>query len=257
MPWLHALILSCSFCLAPLALAEDVLIADYRLRPPEMLEVDGQPRGPLVSILETAARRSGLTIQWRKSPFIRSLEDLRSGRIDLVPRVIFTEERTAFIHYLPPIGSQRKTILFIVRPGQEASLRYYADLYTRVVGAKRGTAYFTEFDHDPLIEKYLASDDLILTRMFQAGRLDCLVVLDRDAVEAEFSNLGFSDYAYSQYRHEQWIDNHYGASRRGYEGAKRALYDRLGVALNDMRVSGEIELIYSRHGVMPPYSPLD
>jgi len=257
MPWLYGLVLSCSLCLAPLAMAEEELIADYRLRPPEMLEVDGQPSGPLVSVLETAAQRSGLTIRWRKAPFIRSLEDLKSGRIDLVPRVIFTEERTAFIHYLPPIGSQRKTILFIVRPGQEASLHDYADLYARAVGAKRGTAYFAEFDRDPLIDKHLASDDLILTRMFQAGRLDCLAVLDRDAVEAEFSSLGFSDYTYADYRYEQWIDNHYGASRRGYEGAKRALYDRFGVALSDMRVSGEIERIYSRHGVTPPDSPLD
>jgi polar amino acid transport system substrate-binding protein len=257
MPRLFALLLCCLLCRMPLAVAEEVLVADYRPRPPEMFEVDGQPGGPLVSILEAAARRAGASIQWRKTPFIRSLEDLKSGRVDLVPRVLFSRERVAFVHYLPPIGSQRKTILFIVRPGRETELTRYTDLHRGVTGAKRGTVYFEEFDRDQAIRKSLMVDDAILARMFQARRLERLIVLDKEAIEAEFRNLGFDDYTYADYRHEQSIDNHYGASRRLYEGPKKALYDRLGVALSDMRSSGEVQLIYNRHGVPSPDAPLD
>lgn len=237
---------------APLAWAEQWLRADYRARPPEMQEVNGQPSGPLISILDEAARRAGASIRWRFVPFARSLENLKSGRVDLVPRVVFTPERTSYIHFLPSIGAQAKTILFIVRPGREASLRSYADLRKQVIGAKRGTAYFERFDHDDLIRKQLAVDDDILARMFQAGRYDAMIVLDQAAIEAEFQRLGFTDYSYADYRHEQWIDNHYGASRRLYQGARKDLYDRLATALNEMRISGEVGRIYQRFGVEPP-----
>jgi polar amino acid transport system substrate-binding protein len=73
--------------------------------------------------------------------------------------VLFTDERKASVHFLPAIGTQRKTIRFIVKPGREASLRSYADLREGVIGAKRGTAYFDPFDNDGLISKVLATDD--------------------------------------------------------------------------------------------------
>ena len=65
--------------------AEEVLRVDFRERPPEMRAVDGIPSGPLISVLETAAQRIGVRLYWRQAPFLRSLDDLRSGRVDLVP----------------------------------------------------------------------------------------------------------------------------------------------------------------------------
>ncbi|MGH8353535.1 MAG: substrate-binding periplasmic protein, partial [Pseudomonas sp.] len=202
--------------------------------------------------LEEAARRAGASIRWRFVPFARSLEDLRFGRVDVVPRVLYTAERARYIHFLPSIGAQAKTIRFIVRPGREASLRRYADLRQQVIGAKRGTAYFEPFDHDELIRKQLAVDDDLLARMFRAGRYDAMIVLDQAAIEAEFQRLGFTAYSYADYRHEQWIDNHYGASRRLYQGARKDLYERLARALEEMRVSGEVGRIYRRFGVAAP-----
>ena len=134
--------------IAGTVLAEDSsLRADYRQRPPEMVidEKTGRFSGPLIDILEEAARKIGHRIKWRKAPFQRSYTELQLGLVDVVPRVILTEERKAFVAYLGPIGYQRKDIVFLVRKGREGLLKLYDDLHKIRVGTKRDTAYFKQF----------------------------------------------------------------------------------------------------------------
>lgn len=230
--------------------AQEVLLADYRERPPEMHAAGGEPVGPLIELLDSAALRAGARIQWRNAPFVRSLEDLKAGRIDLLPRLIRTPERTAFVHFLPSLGSQQRNIRFIVRPGQQ--LRSYADLAGRTIGIKRGTVYFSAFDSDSSLSKRAATDDYLLAAMFRAQRLDTLIVLDPPAIEAQFAQLGFSQYQYAEYQYEQSFANQYGASRLRYEGSRRTLYERLAAVLRQMRDSGEVARIYQRYGVEAP-----
>ncbi|SFP10029.1 polar amino acid transport system substrate-binding protein [Ectopseudomonas composti] len=231
---------------------DDVLRVDFRERPPEMRAVDGLPSGPLISVLETAAHRVGIDLHWREAPFLRSLDDLRSGRIDLLPRVLITEQRREYIHFLPSIGNQQLNVRFIVRPGEEARLSRYDDLYALSLGVKRGTAYFEQFDSDDMLGRVYASDDAQLAAMFRAERLDTIAVLDVVPMEAQFKAMEFRDYSYAHYDHQQLLGNHFGASLKRYQRDRRDLYDRLGAELERMRVAGEIVLIYQRYEVQPP-----
>ncbi len=245
-------------CLLPLLItltsegAQEVLRVDFRERPPEMRVVDGLPSGPLISVLETAAHRVGIDLHWREAPFLRSLENLRSGRVDLVPRVLLTAQRRAYIHFLPSIGSQQLNVRFVVRPGQESRLSRYEDLYDLFLGVKRGTAYFEPFDSDDLLGRTYVSDDAQLAAMFRAGRLDTIAVLDPVPMEAQFQAMNFRAYSYAHYVHHQVLGNHFGASLKRYQSDRRELYDRLGAELARMREEGEVALIYRRHGVLPP-----
>ncbi|MDR8016670.1 substrate-binding periplasmic protein [Ectopseudomonas guguanensis] len=232
--------------------AEEVLRVDFRERPPEMRAVDGIPSGPLISVLETAAQRIGVRLYWRQAPFLRSLDDLRSGRVDLVPRVLLTEQRREYIHFLPSIGNQQLNIRFVVHPGREAELKRYEDLHRLSVGVKRGTVYFEPFDSDERLTRVYASDDAQLAAMFRAGRLDTIAVLDVMPMEAQFASLGFDDFSYAHYAHQQVLGNHFGASLKRYQSDRRALYDRLSAELERMRAEGEVALIYHRYGVLPP-----
>ncbi len=232
--------------------ADDVLRVDFRERTPEMRVVDGLPSGPLVSVLETAAQRVGVELHWRQAPFLRSLDDLRTGRIDLVPRVLMTEARRAYIHYLPSIGNQQLNVRFVVPPGEEARLSRYEDLYDLSLGVKRGTAYFEPFDSDDLLDRAYVSDDAQLAAMFRAGRLDTIAVIDAAPMEAQFQAMNFRDYSYAHYTHQQVLGNHFGASLRRYHSDRGELYDRLGAELQRMREEGEVALIYHRYGVLPP-----
>ena len=232
--------------------ADDVLRVDFRERTPEMRVVDGLPSGPLVSVLETAAQRVGVELHWRQAPFLRSLDDLRSGRVDLVPRVLLTEQRREYIYFLPSIGNQPLHVRFVVRPGQEARLSRYEDLYELALGGKRGTAYFEPFDSDDLLDRAYVSDDAQLAAMFRAGRLDTIAVIDAAPMEAQFQAMNFRDYSYAHYTHQQVLGNHFGASLRRYHSDRGELYDRLGAELQRMREEGEVALIYHRYGVLPP-----
>lgn len=234
------------------ALAQETLRVDFRERPPEMYRVDGAPGGPLVVVLETAAQRLGIRLLWREAPFLRSLDDLRSGRIDLVPRVLMTEGRQAYVHFLPSICNQALDIHFAVRPGHEADLSRYEDLYRLAVGVKRGTAYFEPFDNDRKLNRVYASDDAQLAAMFRAGRLDTIAILDQQPMEAQFATLEFRDFVYAHYTHRQVLGNHFGASLKRYRDGHQALYDRLAKELEQMRENGEVALIYRRHGVPAP-----
>lgn len=234
------------------AAGDDVLRVDFRERPPEMRAVDGMPSGPLISVLETAAHRLGIDLHWREAPFLRSLDDLRSGRVDLVPRVLLTEQRREYIHFLPSIGNQQLNIRFVTRPGEEGRLSRYEDLYQLTLGVKRGTAYFEPFDSDEKLGRIYASDDAQLAAMFRAGRIDTIAVLDRIPMEAQFEAMGYRDYSYAHYAHQQVLGNHFGASLKRYQNDRRDLYDRLGAELQRMREEGEVALIYHRYGVLPP-----
>lgn len=203
--------------IAGTVLAEDSsLRADYRQRPPEMVidEKTGRFSGPLIDILEEAARKIGHRIKWRKAPFQRSYKELQLGLVDVVPRVILTEERKAFVAYLGPIGYQRKDIVFLVRKGREGLLKLYDDLHKIRVGTKRDTAYFKQFNEDKDINKILSLDDKNMAKMFAANRFDTMIILDVSAIEEALKDINFSDYSYANYRYVQKIGNYYGMSKK-------------------------------------------
>ncbi|WP_236208908.1 substrate-binding periplasmic protein [Pseudomonas tohonis] len=236
--------------LLPVLAQADTLRVDLRDRPPEMWSIDGRPTGPLVKVLEVAAERAGLQLEWRHAPFARSLADLRDGRIDLVPRVLPDPERDHYLHYLPSIGTQDKQILFTIRPTQR--LERYEDLAPLRIGVKRSTLYFPRFDADRALHKQPAVDDDILVRMFRAGRIDTIAVLDKAAIDTAFENIRFHDYTYAGLREPIRVENRFAVSKKLYESDRAAIYDRLGRELEAMRRNGEVVSIYREQGVEPP-----
>ncbi|CAN7464427.1 transporter substrate-binding domain-containing protein [Aquipseudomonas alcaligenes] len=236
--------------LLPVLAQADTLRVDLRDRPPEMWSIDGRPTGPLVKVLEVAAERAGLQLEWRYAPFARSLADLREGRIDVAPRVLPDPERDHYLHYLPSIGTQDKQILFTIRPTQR--VERYEDLAPLRIGVKRSTLYFPRFDADKALHKQPAVDDDILVRMFRAGRIDTIAVLDKAAIDTAFENIRFSDYTYAGLREPIRVENRFAVSKKLYESDRAAIYDRLGRELEAMRRNGEVVSIYREQGVEPP-----
>ncbi|WP_151703142.1 substrate-binding periplasmic protein [Nitrincola alkalilacustris] len=226
-----------------------VLRADFRHRPPEMV-FDGQYSrmiSPLKDILEEAAARTGYSIHWTNRPFARSYEELQTGAIDLVPRTIRNQEREAFVAFLGPIATQRRDILFLVRPGEEGRIQSYEDLYDMTIGVKRGTAYFDRFNQDELLQKIESVDDTNMAQMFIHGRFDTMVILDQSAIEIALEKLGHSEYSYAHYRYLNEIGNYYGMSR---QSPHFHIYDDLNKSLLEMVESGRIREIYEAHDLL-------
>jgi len=229
--------------------ASRVLRADFRHRPPEMLFDEQHSRmvSPLKDILEEAAAMTGYSIRWTNRPFARSYEELQTGAVDLVPRTIRNQEREAFIAFLGPIATQRRDILFLVRPGEEDSIQSFEDLYDLTIGVKRGTAYFDRFNQDELLQKIESVDDTNMAQMFIHGRFDTMVILDQSAIEIALEKLGHSEYSYAHYRYLNEIGNYYGMSR---QSPHFHIYDDLNQALLEMVESGRIREIYQAHDLL-------
>jgi len=226
-----------------------VLRADFRHRPPEMVFDQRYSRmvSPLKDILEEAAAKTGYSIHWTNRPFARSYEELQTGAVDLVPRTIRNQEREAFIAFLGPIATQRRDIVFLVRPGEEDSIQSYEDLYDLTIGVKRGTAYFDRFNQDEMLQKMESIDDENMARMFIHGRFDTMVILDQSAIESALEKLDHSDYSYAHYRYRNEIGNYYGMSR---QSPHFHIYDYLNQALLEMVESGRIREIYQAHDLL-------
>lgn len=225
--------------------AEQALKADFRHRPPEMVVEGDRLSGPIKDVLEEAASSLGYTVQWRLAPFPRSLEDINSGQIDILPRAIRNAEREVFISFLGPIGMQRKDILFLVKTGEEGLIRSYEDLSKFTIGIKRETAYFEQFDKDASLRKEVSGDDFNLARMFIGGRFDTVAILDRPAMESALAGLEFKNYAYAEYRFEQTIGNYFGMSKTSVNAA---LSPQIDAKLKEMVASGRIAEIYAQYG---------
>jgi polar amino acid transport system substrate-binding protein len=90
-----------------------------------------------------------------------------------------------------------------------------------------------------------------MAKMFAANRFDTMIILDVPAIEKALKDIGFSDYAYADYRYVQKIGNYYGMSKQSrYIG----IYPDLNAALLDLVESGRVQEIYMKYSVLPPRS---
>ncbi len=222
----------------------NTLQADFRHRPPEMtVETENYHlSGPLKDVMDQAAARLGHTIEWRVVPFIRSLHNLRNHKTDIVPRVIHTQERTAFIDYIGPIAMERHDIYFLTR-SNGPQIAQYQDLKSLQIGVKRGTVYFEKFDQDTTLNKITVADDFNLARMLRAGRIDAAIVLDMPAMLAELQTIDFNGYQQSEYVYPNEMGNYYGMPLNHPQA--RAFNQTLA----EMKQDGTIDAIYHRYGL--------
>lgn len=238
------------FCLSGISFAA-TFDAHIRNRPPELTVNGSEYGGPLKDIIDLAAERSGHSVRWAAAPFKRSIEDLKGGNVDFVPRTFMREERKQFAHFLDPVGYQEKTVVFFVKKGSEAMVERYEDLAKVSIGVKRGTVYFKQFDKDGALKKVENTEDAGLARMLQGGRFDVMASIDPDAAVEQFKAIGF-DYSMTNYKHFNRTGVYYASSKKRYEKDRKQAYDDVNKEIQKMVSSGEIDKIYASYGIEPP-----
>jgi len=184
---------------------------DFRPRPPEIVISENKTlSGPIKDLFEKIVSDAGGRVEWRVRPFKRSLMEAKQSNIpDCIVRMSFTEKRAKFL--LPILfGYQRKNVYFAVKKGDEALIKTYDDLYKFKVYVKSGSNYFTKFDNDKKIKRKGVLDDASLARMFVAGRIQVMLVIDMESFMVEYNKaidemtvvneLSFAKFAYHQNR---------------------------------------------------------
>lgn len=225
--------------------AGQVLRAHIRHRPPEMIVDNHYLSGPLKELLEVAAGKQGYQIEWQKAPFADSLSALKNGDVDIVPRMMRTQEREDFVEFLGPVGNQQKTVSFMLLKDNGSPVSRYEDLAGLTIGVKDGSAYFKQFDEDAGLNKVaVAGGDYELGRGLIDGRFDAVAVIDHLSLESAMVGMGFYDYRYADFTYQESVGNYFGFSRAS---PHFTVSTALAQTLLDMGASGEIAAIYQRY----------
>ena len=246
--WNTLLSLICILSFAVKTFANNkTLLGDYRHRPPEMvIDEQGKMSGPLKVLIEEAVKTLGYSIKWREAPFPRSLEDLKLGKIDFLPRTIRNADREKVIDFVGPVGFQLKHIHFLVKKHREDSIKKYEDLYGKTIGVKRSAAYFDRFNKDKKLDKFSANDDDNMSQMFANNRFDTMAVLDKKSLEIALAKNNIKDFSFAKYRYEQKIGIFYGFPK---SEKRKVLFQQLNTIFAEWVKNGKVKKVYETFGL--------
>jgi PAS domain S-box-containing protein len=155
--------------------AEPIRSASELDYPPfALVTKDNQADGFGVEMLREALRAMGREVQFTVGPWNKIRQDLREGRIQVLPLVARTEERQSYLDFTAPYLSLHGTI--IVRQGN-SSIQRAEDLQGKVIVVMKGDS------SEEYVRKFRLSDKIATTpsleqafRELADGQHDALVV---------------------------------------------------------------------------------
>lgn len=219
--------------LSPTADARRVLYAAMDDWPPFIIDTDSVSSdsgfdGIDQELLQELSARTGIAIYPLHYPFARALQDMQSGRVDIMTSLAKTPERARYIGYLSTSYYQCHTAFYAL-PAVAMQIQRYEDLYGKKIGFVRGSAYFEPFDSDSRLIKNGASNENQLPGKVLKQRNQLFIGADCQ-VEYALQSMGLTGKIVpTRYDPEKQIDLYIGYSKAaGIEKEAAALDKALG-----------------------------
>jgi len=92
-------------------------------------EIDFVLKGPWREIVSEAMRRLDRKVMWQAQHFGESIQFLKAGALDLLPRVFWSEERERFAWFVGPIESEELQVFFLIDKTKLGDITRIEDLY--------------------------------------------------------------------------------------------------------------------------------
>lgn len=174
-----------------LAKAECVLRVGWDEWPPYFTYKDGSFRGLEYDLLKSTAKAAGCSIDLQQVPWVRALEMLKGGSLDLLYGAGYSAERARYAKYSISYRNERFVLVTKGTPGgriQSVSLRRWIESESskksnRYLGVFRGNVYGQKID--PILKENMnhvvlvdVNDNDQMSNMLQADRLDGYVIED-------------------------------------------------------------------------------
>ena len=156
---------------------EKIYTVDFEKWAPFRIEDKESPRGFKgldIEILNEISKKLNIKIQIKRSPWARSLANLKSGDSDIITGVAYTEERAEYINYAEPSYYSVNPV-FYVKKGRGHLIKNYSDLYSYSIGHSIKSAYFEPFNSDTKLKKVELSSETHLIKMLMLGRVDAII----------------------------------------------------------------------------------
>lgn len=180
--WTLALLISSVFVVGcastrPESAARTLVAASNMKHPPfSSWDEDGNAVGIEVDLVEAAAEKLGLEVQWVERPFGELLAAVESGEVDVAVSTIgITPERARRVAFSEPYSSTH--IVALVK-NDESAARTLDELYHARIGADRVTTSFEAAEQRWPNATLIGEVDAGSTwpEMVQSGRIDAFVV---------------------------------------------------------------------------------
>ncbi len=217
------------------------LIVDFQTRPPHMIIKGDAPFGPMVEILQEVTKKLGYTINWQFRPFEKSIEALKSGQTDMVPRVYRQKDLEAYADFIGPIADETKRVQFIIRTNGK-QLKRYEDLKNITIAVKKKESYFERFDADESLHKVVAANEIEQIQLFKDGKVDVVAFCEDAIVTDAIKALQLEAYQIAPFVHEQVVGVYYAMSK---QSPFIQLAEPIQQEIMHLKKSGGIQKIYA------------
>ncbi len=207
--------------------------------------------GYMIELAQIILKEHGYTVDYRASPWERSLEEVRKGKHDCVVGA-YTEDAPDFLFPAIPWGKIEST--FYVKKGSSWKYDGIKSLMSVKVGTIGGYAYSDDFDAYVEANKGSARVQIIKgnnalennIKKMLAGRID-VVIESHLVMEAKLKEMGKSnDIAGAGLLAE--ADNMYIACSPAKAQSKQ-LVEWFTEGLKKLRASGELKKVLSKYGL--------
>lgn len=155
--------------------------------PPHLMLKDQQWQGQSVELLQLLAKEVGCELQFTNSPWLRSLAQIKSGELDLVSHLSYSESRKSDFAFIGP--HHVESIWLIGDPDKLPKVSNLKDLTHEVdlgrIAELNGAYYgeeFAQLKQNPFFARQLVSISSIQDKLalLEAGRVNA--ILEDDSV---------------------------------------------------------------------------
>lgn len=153
------------------------------------VQKDNVNPGVSVEIITEAFKTQGHTVDFKIMPWTRALNEVKSGKVDVLVATWFTSERTAFLKYSEPY--LENSLKFIKRKGDGFEYNGMDSLSGKTVGIIRNYGYGDEFLNATNFNKPEANDLVANAKKLMAKRID-LTLEDELVAKSTLSGAGMN-----------------------------------------------------------------
>lgn len=203
---------------------------------------NNQIQGVMVDIAAKLAEHLGVKVEVVQTKFSALIPSIESDKIDIISAgMLMTPERAEIVDFSTPVYQYGEGL--VVAQGND-SIKSFADLKGKTVGAQEGTIFLNHLKENPdiTVQSYKSMADMIVE--LKNGRIAAFLADYPVMVHMIRENKDLNVKLVQEYE-SQWV----GDVGIGLPKGEAELKEAVNVAIETMKNNGEIETILKKWGL--------
>lgn len=194
--------------------AEDTIIVATEIWAPFRIKMNEESfSGIDIDILNRIGDEMGIVFRVEQYPWVRCLNNMKQGSVDIMTGLAYTDERAEYISYSNDYYYQCNAAFYTLA-ADTVRITQYDDLKGLEIGYTRGSAYFEPFNSDTTLIKKDFHGEANLLKLLLSRRVDTFVGTDCQ-VAYDIVRMGYGEEIVQQeYIPEDHIRLYIGVSQR-------------------------------------------